>query len=901
MEALPGSPGSVDEGRHRLVRLPVGDNRGVTPLARLLADPPDLPVVAALADLSARIAPGRALVLTAPPGSGKTTLAPPLLAERLPGRVLVVQPRRIAARAGARRLAALLGDEIGGLAGFSVRGATRLSGRTRVEFCTPGVLGRRLQADPSLEGVGAVMIDEFHERHLDTDLALGLLLDARAVLREDLHLTIASATLEADRVAELLSGVVPEVDRVDVPGVLHPLEVRYAAPPRGVGSLEAGPRGEVRVPRAFCAHVAARTRAALAATEGDVLVFVPGAREIDEVASGLGGFGPGYLDGEQVEVLPLHGSLSAAEQDRVLVPRSGGPRRIVVATPVAESSLTVPGVRCVVDSGLAREPRLDIARGTSSLVTVSAARARCDQRAGRAARLGPGLAIRCFDEVDWARRPAQALPEILVADLSDAALQAACWSNDGLAGLALLDRPPAAALTAALTSLEGLGALSAGRATDLGRRVARLPLNPGIGCALVATSPRIGAERAARFAALLGEEPRVNDADLAALARSLKARDRALAARVDRGASRLLRLLGDLGDRREPGSEGAASGGGADSAGGAGAAVSRPIRLRDEDALALVVAHARPAWIARARGKGRRYLLADGQGASLPENSPLEGSEWLAVAEVSRAAGADGLIRAAVPIAADDAVEVGAPLLRTIAETSLVGGRIRLARRESLGAIPLGEPLASAPSEEEALSALVDLLGSEGLGILDWTPAARSLRERLSALHAVDPDSWPDMSDEALLAAAPLWLAPELPGLARGRPIAGIDMVRALRSLLEWPVAGRLDELAPVDIEIPTGARRRIDWSSGRPVLALRVQEAFGWLDTPTFADGRLPLVLHLTDPAGRPTAVTSDLRSFWAGPYRDVRAQLRGRYPKHPWPEDPFSEKPTSRAKPRR
>lgn len=846
----------------------------MTSISALLASPPDLPVVAALDGLRARIDPGRSLVLTAPPGSGKTTLLPPLLADVLGGRVLVVQPRRIAARAGARRLASLLSEEVGASVGFSVRGETRLRAASLVEFCTPGVLLRRLQSDPSLEGVSSVMIDEFHERHLDSDLALGLLLDAIPVLRGDLHLTIASATLEAERIEAHLASILPAVDRVDVPGVLHPLQIRYAAPPRGVQALAAASSGAVIVPRDFCAHIAREVRSVLGAPGGDVLVLVPGIREIDEVAAFLGGFGVHEGPAGPIEVLPLHGSLPSSAQDRVLVPRSGGPRRVVVATPVAESSLTVPGVDRVVDSGLAREPRLDAARGLSSLVTVSAARARCDQRAGRAARLGPGLAIRCFDEVDWARRRTAALPEILVADLSDAALQAACWSNEGLEGLALLDPAPAGILAAASARLHSLGLLEEGRATALGREVARLPLDPGIGAALVSLAPRIGAARAARLAALLGEEPRVPNGDLAPLARSL-GRDRDLASQVERQAKRLSTMLAPVPAPSE--------------------------RIGDEDALALVAATARPAWIARRRGAGLRYLFADGQGAALPEGSPLEGIEWLAVADMTGRAGGDSLIRSAVPIAKDDALEAGSHLLRLSSECELVGGSVRATRRRMLGAIPLEEPRRAEARPEEALEALVRALESEGLRVLEWSATASSMRERIGALHGVDPERWPDVSDEALIASARQWLAPEAPALAKGRPVDRLNLVAALHSLLDWKGIAALDEEAPTEIEIPTGARRRIDWSSGRPVLALRVQEAFGWVDSPAFAGGRLPLVLHLTDPAGRPTAVTSDLKSFWAGPYGDVRAQLRGRYPKHPWPEDPFSERPTSRAKPRR
>lgn len=853
-----------------------GHTGGVDPFARLLAAPPALPVASGLGRIGEVLAPGRALVLSAPPGSGKTTLVPALLAREFKGRILVAEPRRIAARAAARRLAHLLGQDLGDLVGFAVKGEARRSAATRVEFVTPGVLVRLLHSDPSLEGVSAVLLDEFHERHLDSDLALGMLLDARSVLREDLHLCVASATLDVGRIRALLGTRVP-TDAVEVPGAAFPLELRYAPPARGVEPLEADPWGAVRVPRAFLAHVASCAAQCLRGGEGDVLVFVPGVREVNEVVARLreGSFGEGAHD---FEVLALHGTLPPALQDEVLSPPATSPRRIIVATPIAESSLTVPRVSCVIDSGLAREPRLDLARGASSLATVRAARSRCEQRAGRAARLGPGLAIRCFDEVDWARRAAHALPEMLVADLSDAELQALRWTPKGLAGLALLDAPPSAAREAARTALHALGLLEEGRVTPLGETAGSLPIDPALGAALLRTAPRIGLERAASFGALLAEGPRVKDADLATFAKRLARLDPALAKTVRRGAARLKRQIAPL----IPPSP---------------ADVQAP--TGDEDALAAVVAHAKPSWIARSRQGGRAYLLADGQAAALPEGSPLEGIEWLAIAELTRSASADGFIRAAVPLAPDEALVIGAPLVTEVRTCTLESGRIRAVLARSLGAIPLEERPVEA-SAQEALETLLNALRDSGPRIMTWSDSARSLRSRIGALHGVDPGLWPDVGDEALIASAPVWLAAELDSLAGGAPLASVDMAAAIRSLLDWSALRRLDALAPSEIEIPTGARRRIDWSSGRPVLALRVQEAFGWVDTPVFADGRLPLVLHLTDPAGRPAAVTSDLASFWAGPYQQVRAQLRGRYPKHPWPEDPFTERPTSRAKPR-
>jgi ATP-dependent helicase HrpB len=854
----------------------------VRTLDELLSDPPDLPVVAVL-DQVARAAarPGASLVLTAPPGTGKTTLLPPALACALAGgRVVVTQPRRVAVRAAARRIAALLHEEVGGSVGYSVRGDSRTSPSTRIEMVTPGVLLRRLQRDPDLPGIRAVVLDEFHERQLDTDLALALLLDVRAGLREDLVLALTSATLEAERTGALLGAATGGGPvRIDVPGVLHPLDVRWAPPPRGAEAMGvSGPDGRIGVRREFLAHVARTVRATAAGTHGDILVFLPGVREIEQVRAQLGM--PG------VDVLPLHGSLSPADQDRVL---SGSDRssrrRVVLSTAIAESSLTVPGVRVVVDAALSREPRTDVARGIPMLVTVPASRARCEQRAGRAARLGPGVAVRCLAEADWARRPIQSRPEIQTADLTDALLQCSAWGSPGMSGLSFLDPPPRGALEAAGSRLRSLGAIDeGGRATPLGRRLAMLPVGPPAGRALLESAPRLGTRRAARLVALLEEGIRAPGADLGTVARRAARGegDPALLSRVREQARRLERLA-DPPDGRAP-------------------ATTRGPSPSEEEALALVAALAHPGWLARRRPGTDRYLLADGMGAVLPPSSPLSGQEWLAVAELQRGQGrADGVIRAAAPLGAADAEQAGDALVHEDLEADLEGGRIRARAVRRLGSIEMSSrPLGRVP-EEEGARLVASALARRGLDLLPWPGAARSLRDRMAVLHAVLGDPWPDVSEEALLARMRDggWMGAGLARVARGGSLAAVDTVGGLRALLPWPEAARLDELAPQRLPIPTGAMRALDWSQGgQPVLSLRVQEAFGWLDTPTVADGRVPVLLHLLDPAGRPVAVTADLRSFWAGPYREVRAQLRGRYPRHPWPENPAGAEPTSRAK---
>ena len=874
-------------------------------LEELVSHPPQLPVTRALGDIAAATRPGGCAVITAPPGTGKTTLLPPAVAVALAshdasvGRVLVTQPRRVAARAAARRIAHLLGEEVGGQVGYSVRGDSRVSERTRVEMVTPGVALRRLQRDPELPGVSALVIDEFHERDLDTDLALAFALDARSALREDLFIALTSATLEASRTVSWLEDATGEEPALaDIPGDIHPLELRYAPPPRGVEAVGAIGHERVGVRREYLAHVARTVEETVAATEGSVLVFLPGVGEIETVR--------GNLRLGDVPVLTLHGQLSAAEQDRALSPASN--RRVILSTSIAESSLTVPGVSVVVDAGLAREPRFDAGRSLSSLVTVPASLARLEQRAGRAARTGPGVAVRVMDPVDVARRPAQSAPGIATQDLTDARLQVAAWGTP-VEELALLDAPPAGTWEAAGERLSSLGAIDEARAaTALGRTLASLPLDPPLGRALLAASGIIGASKAARFVALLSEDVRAPGADLGGVERRIgrggdAGLGRAQAARITETEARLTRLASGLTDNESagldlPGVDAPdATRGNARRAGDSG--VRRQSARTREDELALTCALAYPQWIARRRPASSAYILAGGVGAELPDGSPLEGQEWLAVASIDRApASRHARILAAVPLSEEDALVAGSALLAEGTDARLERGVLRATRTRSLGAIPLSSTPAKALDPEEATALVAQHLAVRGLGELGWGKEASSLRERLRALHETLGDPWPDVSDEALAGSADQWLAPWGRRLASGCPLSRVSMLEVLRAMLPWPQAARLDELAPEKLPIPSGGTRPIDWSGAHPVLTLRVQQAFGWTDTPRLLDGRVPLVLHLTDPAGRPAAVTSDLSSFWAGPYRDVRAQLRGRYPKHPWPEDPLSAEPTNRAK---
>ena len=955
------------------------------PIRALLASPPDLPVVEVLPELRERLSPGPSasddagacLVLTAPPGTGKTTLVPPVLAgvladvaastpqhtpqrtpEHRPGRVVVTQPRRIAARAAARRLADLLGEEVGGTVGYAVRGERRAGPDTRIEVVTAGLLLRRLQRDPELSGVDAVILDEVHERSLDSDLLLALLADARAALREDLTLVAMSATLDADRLRRILGGssggsLDGAAPLVEVPGRLHPLEEVWA-PPGRAGRL--GPRG---VPREFLAHVAATVERALAERSGDVLVFLPGAREVDDVVSRLRGAAP-----EGVDVLPLHGRLPASAQDAALAPSPTGRRRVVVSTNVAESSLTVPGVRVVVDSTLAREPRLDVARSMSGLVTVGVSRAAGVQRAGRAGREGPGVVYRCCSTTDWARSPLAPTPEILSADLTGAALELAVWGVPDGAGLAWVDEPPAAALAAAREALERLGLAGADGVTPLGRAVAGLPAGVREARALLATAPVLGARRAARATALLTADLRAPGGDLTALARQVrgggagsgawKAETRRLEQACRRATAEqsgppeapgsasggpqapdALGTSGSPGTGRGQEGTGRPDGVGGGTLGGGEGAGAHDL----ESAVALVAGTAQPQWIARRRGpapqagKEGHYASVAGTGLRLPASSALTESEWLAVADVDLTSGrGDALIRAAAPLAEQAALELAGAWLTEEECTVWEGGRLRTERLRRLGAITLTTTPGPPPGPTAVAEAVVARVRAEGadagLGVLPWDEEALGLRARLALLHEHLGEPWPDMSDAALAERAEEWLAPAVTSLAgqaggssgpggsasgsgsRRFNLERLDVAQALRALLPWPQAARLDELVPERIEVPSGSQVRVDYTAaiggaagsvgsagsaetglaGRPVLAVRVQECFGWAATPRIVEGRVAVLLHLLSPARRPVAVTDDLASFWEQGYPQVRAEMRGRYPKHAWPEDPWN-----------
>ena len=853
----------------------------------------DLAIADSLADLTAALrtgAPSGTAVVQAPPGTGKTTLVPPLLANLAAGnplgdrRVVVTQPRRVAARAAARRLSALDGSQLGDRVGYTVRGERKAGAGTLVEFVTPGILLRRLLADPGLGGTGAVVLDEVHERGLETDLLLGMLAEVRE-LRGDLTLVAMSATVDAPRFAALLGdhdGGAP-APVVDCPSALYPLAVEWSPAP--VPRLDAG-----GVTRGFLDHVADTAAAAHAGSAAgtDALVFVPGAREVSQVALRLRArSGPG------IDVLELHGQVSSAEQDRAVSGRRPGDRpRIIVSTDLAESSLTVPGVRLVVDSGLAREPRRDSSRGMSGLVTVSCSRASADQRAGRAARQGPGKVVRCYDQKTFGAAPAHVTPEIAVADLTAAALILACWGSPGGHGLRFPDAPPRQAMDEAMEVLRELGAVDpGGLASGLGKVLARIPADPRLARALLDGAAAAGHRSAAEAVAVVAGDLRPPGADLGRLLATLRSG-------TDPGARRWAEDVRRM--------EGIAR---QEAAGVVRSVFTSPVT--GPEAMGAVVALAFPDRVARrvAGGGPERYLLSSGTRAGLPAGSSLSGHEWLAVADVSRARGRDAagtgaLIRGAAPISAETAEAAARHLLSDTVEAHFSQGRVTARRERRLGAIGLSSTPVR-PSVDEGRSAVARALEHDGLGMIGWSTPADALRRRLALLRRELGDPWPDVSEPALLTRLDTWLRPELEALAGGAAAAAIDLTEPLR-LLPWPAATRLAELAPEWLEVPSGSRVRIDYPEvadremdlgGRPVVAVKLQECFGWTQTPRLVDGRVPVLFHLLSPARRPLAVTDDLASFWSGPYAQVRAEMRGRYPKHPWPEDPWTASATARS----
>lgn len=821
-----------------------------------------LPIEPILAPLADALRSHGSAVLVAPPGAGKTTRVPlallnePWAAGR---RILMLEPRRLAARAAARYMARTLCEQVGETVGYRVHLDTRVGPRTRIEVITEGVLTRLLQADPALEDVALVIFDEFHERSLHADLGLALCLQSRAVLRDDLRLLVMSATLDPAPVAQLL-GEAP---------VLTSAGRSFAVHTRFLDRPVAGRRETA---------VVGRIVDALAADAGDILVFLPGAGEIRRVQAQLAE----HKLATGVRVAPLYGTMQQADQDLALAPSPPGERKVVLATSIAETSLTVEGVRVVVDSGLMRVPRFSPRTGMTRLETVPVSRASADQRRGRAGRLAPGVCYRLWTEQEDRHLIAHSTPEILEADLAPLALELAAWGVADPADLLWLDPPPAAAYGQARGLLRQLGALGEdGAIAPHGRRMAELGLHPRLAHMILQAMPLDLGVLACELAAVLSERDilRQADADLRLRVEALRGAGPGSGYDVDAAACRRIRT--EAGSRqRELGIR----------AGGDG----------DVDACGLLLTFAYPDRIAQRRAEGR-FLLTSGRGAALAEPQALAGAAYLVAAELDDQ-GTDSRIFLAAPVGLDDLERCCGEQIevQTLVAWDHSAQAVRARRRERLGALVLREAPLADPDAASTLAALLQGVAEEGLQILPWTRGARQLQERLVFLHRLDP-AWPDASDAALAATLPDWLAPHLHALKSRDDLQRLDLAAILLAALSWEQRRELDEWAPTHITVPSGSHIPVDYSDpAAPVLAVRLQEVFGLQETPRIARGRVPLLMHLLSPAHRPVQVTRDLASFWRGAYFEVRKDLRGRYPKHYWPEDPFSAVPTNRTRPR-
>ncbi len=807
-----------------------------------------LPIDDALPGLTAALEAGTRAVLVAPPGAGKTTRVPLALldASWLNGqKIILLEPRRIAARASAERMAKTLGERLGETIGLRVRFGSKLSGKTRIEVVTEGIFARMILDDPSLEGIGAVLFDEYHERSLDADFGLALALDAQAGLRDDLRLLVMSATLDGARVAKLLDDA-PVIESL---GRSYPVETRYA--PRDPSKrLED--------------DVAALILRALREEEGSLLAFLPGAGEIRRVETLLAE----RLRDTTTDLVTLYGALDPQAQDRAIAPSPPGRRKVVLATSIAETSLTIEGVRVIVDSGFARVPVYEPDLGLTRLDTVRVSRAAADQRRGRAGRTQPGVCYRLWLEAQEGSFPAYAAPEILAADLSTLLLDCAAWGVSDPLTLRWLDAPPAMALKEARALLLALALTDEqGRITALGKAVRRLPLPVRLG-RMVHEAKALGeGELAALLAVVLGEKGLGGD-------------DPDLAHRIDRLRRDNSRKASDAKRLARSFLDGAQEG------------------TVDTSRTGALLALAYPDRIAKARGKEGDYVLVNGRGGSLDPASALAREPFLAVAELGGTAGRSRILAAAA--LALDEIEATQPVLtRDEVSYDAQAQALRARRVTRLGAIVLAESTLAVPNDEASARALAEAASARGLARLPWSKAQGSLRHRCTYLSRVD-DSYPDLSDEALAPTAAEWLAPFLTGLTRLADINAEVLGAALDQLVPYALKKRIDEDLPSHFLAPSGQTHPIDYEGDEPTLAIRVQELFGLATHPSVARGKIPLTVELLSPAHRPVQVTRDLPGFWRGSYAAVKSEMKGRYPKHPWPDNPLEAPATHRAKPR-
>ncbi|MCW5710872.1 ATP-dependent helicase HrpB [Shinella sp.] len=812
---------------------------------------PRLPVTEVLPSLGAALGAGTRAVLSAPPGAGKTTLVPLFLlgeAWRGDGKIILLEPRRLAARAAAGRMAALIGERVGETVGYRMRLDNRVSARTRIEVVTEGVFARMILDDPELSGVTAVLFDEFHERSLDADFGLALALDVQAALREDLRLLVMSATLDVARVSALLDD--PPV--IVSEGRAFPVDIRHQDRP-------AGERIEDTMARAI--------GAAHREESGSILAFLPGQAEITRTAERLEGrFGP------ETHIVPLYGNLGQKEQDAAIRPAPADTRKIVLATSIAETSITIDGVRIVIDSGLQRLPVFEAATGITRLETVRVSRASADQRAGRAGRTEPGIAIRLWHVGQTAAMPAFTPPQILSSDLSGFMLDLAHWGVGDPAALKLVDQPPAAAVEEARSLLRLLGALDEhGALTPAGKRIRTLALPPRLAAMILHAAEDGEQVAAARLAVLLTEQ------GLGGTAVDIEERLRRFASERGERAEAARRLA-----QRMAEGFGVAKGGPTPPAGA-------------------LLLHAFPDRVALQRGGRGRFVMANGRGAELPETERLAGAQMIVVADLTGQAGRQRILAAAEIDRADVEAELAASIVR---EDQCVFDRasrqVRARRVVRLGAMILEETPLARPSGPKAALALADGVRQLGLAVLPFSREAAQLRDRIGFLHRSIGAPWPNTGDDALLATLDSWFVPFQENTRGLEEVKPASLQEGLMALVPYEVQRDLARLAPTHFEAPTGQRHPIRYDGDEPVLAIRVQELFGLKQHPAVAGGRLPLLLELHSPAHRLIQTTRDLPGFWAGSWRDVRADMRGRYPKHPWPEDPADALPTTRAKPR-
>jgi ATP-dependent helicase HrpB len=855
---------------------------------RQFAEP--LPIDAALPRLTSALAASNATVLVAPPGAGKTTRVPLVLLDEPwanDKKILVLEPRRLAARAAAARMASTLGEQVGDTVGLRVRFASKVSRRTRIEVITEGVFTRLILDDPSLDGVAAVLFDEFHERSLDADLGLALARDAQLALRDDLKILVMSATLDGARVAALLG----DAPVIASQGRAFAVETRY---------LGRDPRARIEN------QIADAVQRALRADAGSALVFLPGAAEIRRTETML----KERVDDANVDIVALFGALDAREQDRAISPSPPGRHKVVLATSIAETSLTIEGVRVVIDSGLSRVPRYEPDVGLTRLETVRVSRAAADQRRGRAGRTEPGVCYRLWDEPQTGSLEPYTRPEILSADLSSFVLDLAQWGTGDPGKLAFLDPPPRTVLNEAGALLRELGAIDAqGRITEEGRKLRALPLPPRLARMVVdAAAGGAGAQAAAIAAVLTERGLGGDDVDLRHRLDQFR-RDRSRRAEEARAMTK--RWVSSLhlspGGRGRP-SEARASEGDSDKKSPSpGARLRRspasPTRGegQEEASPGSLLALAYPDRIAKNRGGGTgSFLLANGRGGNVDPASALAREPYLAVAELTGAAAASRIVLAAPIALAEIDVRFADKIEdREVASFDAGSASLRARRTRRLGALVLTEQVKPVEANSESAKLLAQGIASLGIGKLPWSKAQRQLRDRVQFLRKAEGGEWPDLSDDALARNAADWLAPFLSDKTGLAQISAEDLAAALDALLPWSLRKRLDAEAPTHFTAPTGSKVPIDYEAEQgPTVSIRVQELFGLARHPSIAGGRVPLTIELLSPAQRPVQVTRDLPRFWRGSYADVKAEMRGRYPKHPWPDDPLSAPATRRAK---